>query len=144
MKHIVIALGLALWSAPAFAADPAPAPEAAPAAKAPDIAAMRTVLVGTWQRNDDGRFTRQINANGTEIDRYEGDDSATIQGTWALVRGDALAPDRKGRKAPPDAVFLMLSQSGDTTLLGITALSPQSLTLLNLSAGSSIGFSRLE
>ncbi|HEY1708085.1 MAG TPA: hypothetical protein VGG10_07455 [Rhizomicrobium sp.] len=135
MKNIVIALGLTFAIVPAFAADPA---------TPPDIAQMKAVLVGTWQRNDDGRFTRELDGNGTETDRYDGDDSATIQGTWALVKGDALAPDRKGHKAPADAVFLMLSQNGDAALFGITALNPQSLTLLNLAGGNSIGFSRLK
>ena len=40
---------------------------------------------GTWKSNEDAKFTREFNADGTVTDRYEGDAGATANGTWTTV-----------------------------------------------------------
>jgi hypothetical protein len=142
MRRVIVGLSLALaLYAPAYAADPAPTPVAAPVI---DLAAVKRTLTGTWQNSADTRFTRQFNADGTVIDRYEGDDSATIHGTWIVVKGDSFPLDRRGQKPPPDAVFLQLMQNGDGILLQIAALDPQTLRVVNIISGRDTLFLRLK
>ena len=40
---------------------------------------------GTWKSKEDAKFTREFNADGTVTDRYEGDASATMTGTYMFV-----------------------------------------------------------
>lgn len=42
-------------------------------------------MAGTWRSNTDAKFTREIRADGTMIDRYEGDTSAGVNGEWSIV-----------------------------------------------------------
>lgn len=42
-------------------------------------------LAGTWKSDSDAKFTREIRADGVIIDRYEGDATAGINGSWTLV-----------------------------------------------------------
>src|SRR3989344_2307119 len=41
--------------------------------------------VGKWRSTDDAKFTREFRADGTVTDLYEGDASATSNGTWSQV-----------------------------------------------------------
>lgn len=42
-------------------------------------------MYGTWESTEDAKFTREFRSDGTVIDRYEGDASATATGTWSVV-----------------------------------------------------------
>jgi hypothetical protein len=144
MRRVIVFLGLAMAAvAPAHAGDPAPPATEAPAASV-DLTAIKRMLVGTWQNNADTGFTRQFNADGTMTDRYEGDDSATIHGTWIVRKGNSFPADLRGHKPPPDAVFLQLMQNGDGILLQLAALDPQAMRVVNIMSGRDTLFLRLK
>lgn len=42
-------------------------------------------MPGTWRSDRDAKFTREIRADGTVIDRYEGESSAGVNGQWSTV-----------------------------------------------------------
>jgi len=48
-----------------------------------DISADK--VVGFWRSIEDSKFTREFLTDGTIIDKYNGDDSATSIGVWSYV-----------------------------------------------------------
>lgn len=144
MKYILMAAVLAL-TGPALAAEPAAPTSPAPAAtQTVSLDQLRQMLLGTWQRDDETAFTRELATGGTVIDRFEGDDTATTRGTWQLVKGDALLPDRAGHKPPADSVFLQLSQNGEQALFNVVAVNAQAMQVIDIGSGKTFRFSRLK
>jgi hypothetical protein len=131
---LVLALGLASLG-PAAAAENA---------QQVNVEQIRRGLTGTWQSLDDTRFTRQLNADGTSVDRYEGDESATSAGSWKLVEGTALPPDLAARKLPAEGFYLTLTEHGDLYLFALTALNPQAMEVINLDRKQTLSFVRLK
>lgn len=43
------------------------------------------VMVGTWKSKEDAKFSREFKADGTVVDRYSGDASATATGTFVTI-----------------------------------------------------------
>ncbi|QQG38286.1 MAG: hypothetical protein HYS26_01925 [Candidatus Kaiserbacteria bacterium] len=50
-----------------------------------------SMMTGTWRSDEDAKFTRTFEAQGTVTDRYEGDASATATGSWSVVDAAAEA-----------------------------------------------------
>ena len=109
-----------------------------------NIEQIRRGMTGTWQSLEDTRFTRQLNADGTSVDRYEGDDTATSAGSWRLLEGVALPPDLAARKLPPEGVYMTLTEHGDRYLFALTALDPQSMEIINIDRKQKLSFVRLK
>ncbi|HKD20855.1 MAG TPA: hypothetical protein VKB71_02525 [Rhizomicrobium sp.] len=133
-------LALALLSAiPANAAD-------APAAKAalPDLATLKTAIVGTWQSTDDPKFSRELAADGQAIDRYEGDESATARGHWLLFLGSAPPAGTTGRTFQRDVFYLRLDENGDVLLFALAGLSRSDMKMVYLERGNLLSFVRLK
>ncbi len=128
----------------AWAADPAPAAQPAAPAATISIDQIRRMMAGTWQNLAEPRFTRELNADGTSVDRYEGDDTATSFGNWKLVAGSALPPDLAARKLPAEGVYMTLAEHGDIYLFALTAVDPQSLEMINLDLKQRLSFARLK
>lgn len=42
-------------------------------------------IVAKWQGTEDPKFTREFLADGSVVDRYEDDESATQRGTWHMT-----------------------------------------------------------
>jgi hypothetical protein len=130
-------LALALFfSGPAHAAQPA-----AP----PDLNMVRTALAGTWQSTDDTKFTRELDADGKAIDRYDGDTSATTGGRWTIFFGNKPpAGTTTGRAFQPDVVYLRLDQNGDVLLFALAGLSRSDMKMVYLERGNLLSFVRLK
>jgi hypothetical protein len=112
---------------------------------APPLGAVRQALVGTWQNLADTRFTREIDANGSVTDRYEGNHDDAITGEWIVFAGSAPpADDAAGRKFAADAVYLELRQNGDTLFFGLMDLTTQSLRMVYLESGNQLSFARIK
>lgn len=52
----------------------------------------RSDIAGTWVSTTDSQFVRTINADGTVVDTYEGDEAATMTGTWSWVDDVSVEP----------------------------------------------------
>jgi hypothetical protein len=131
---IVPAILLALGGA-------APADTAAP----PSLADVTHALVGVWQSIDDTRFSREFRADGTAIDRYEGDPDNSQSGAWLLFAGSAPPPQLAGHRAfAAKGVYLEIRENGDTMIFGITALDRSALQMVNIDRGNTLTFNRLQ
>ena len=121
------------------------AASAAPPAAAPDLNVLRTAIAGTWQSTDDTRFTRELDADGKAVDRYEGDASATTPGRWTLFMGSKPPTGTTTGKAfQPDVVYLRLDQNGDVLLFALAGLSRSDMKMVYLERGNLLSFVRLK
>jgi hypothetical protein len=137
-KRLFLMLALCLWGAgPVLAAD-------AVANPTPSVEQLNRMLAGTWQNSADPRFTRQLNPDGSSVDRYEGDDSATSVGRWKLLDGKSLPPGLAASKLPVEGFYLTLSERGDSYLYALTALDPQSLEMIDIYRKQKQSFARLK
>jgi hypothetical protein len=116
----------------------------APSAAVPDLGTLHSALAGTWQSTDDTRFTREFDADGTSVDRYEGDTSATTAGRWMLFMGSKPPAGTAGRAFQPDVVYLRLEQNGDVLLFALAGLSRSDMKMVYLERGNLLSFVRLK
>jgi hypothetical protein len=111
----------------------------------PPIAAVSRALVGVWQSIDDTRFSREFRADGTAVERYEGDPDGSQSGAWLLFTGSAPPPELDGHRAfVAKGVYLEIRENDDTMLFGITAVDRSALQMINLDRGNTLSFNRIE
>jgi hypothetical protein len=123
----------------------AAAAQAAPPAAPPDLNVVHAALAGTWQSTDDTKFTREFDADGKSVDRYEGDTSATTMGHWMLFFGNKPPVGTVGGRAfQPDVVYLRLDQNGDVLLFALAGLSRSDMKMVYLERGNLLSFVRLK
>jgi hypothetical protein len=115
-----------------------------PATQQVTLDQIRWLMIGTWQNLADPGFTRQFNADGSSVDRVEGDDSATSAGSWNLINGAALPPELAARKLPAEGVYMTLSEHGDFYLFALTQIDPQSMQMVNVDRNLKLSFARLK
>lgn len=134
-RLIASLIALAFLAGPAAgASQPAP----------PTLEAVRAALVGTWQSTDDTRFTRELDADGSAADRYEGDASATTTGHWALFLGSNAPKNLVGQKLEPGGFYLKLDENGDQLLFALVGLTRSDLKMIYLARGNLLSFVRLK
>jgi hypothetical protein len=127
-----------------FLCAPAAGAAGAPQASAPNLATLGAALAGTWQNLGDTRLTREFDADGRTVERYEGDESATTPGRWALFLGNAPPPELSGRKFDPNIIYLKLGQNGDVLLYALVGLSRSDMKMVYLERGNILSFARLK
>jgi len=110
----------------------------------PQLAVAARAIVGTWESTDDTRFSRELRADGSAIDRYDGDPDGSQSGTWQLFPGNAPPPEFEGRRALiANGLYLEIRENGDMLLFGITGVSRDALQMINLDRGNTLSFTRL-
>lgn len=137
MKYSLFAaaLGLALLGAAPTVVTPPPEPT---------LAGVQRLIPGTWQSTDDAKFTREFDANGQAADRYQGDKSADMNGTWQLFRGDSPPTKFAGKTDyVSDAIYLAVTEGGDTQLFAIDGIDARSLDMIYLDRGNTLSFKRI-
>ena len=99
-------------------------------------------LDGTWKSKEDARFIRTFKADGTVTDRYEGDDSATVSGTWSFVAD----PSKEQGELPvvKDAKVLKLQFPEEVMYFALTDLTETDLSMIYLSGNGSLEFTRVK
>lgn len=99
-------------------------------------------LDGTWKSKDDARFVRSFTADGIVTDRYEGDDSATVSGTWSFVAD----PTKEQAELPvvKDAKVLKLQFPEEVMYFALTELTETDLSMIYLSGNGSLQFTRVK
>jgi len=110
----------------------------------PPIAAVTAALVGVWQSVGDTRFSREFRADGTLVDRYEGDPDNSQNGAWLLFAGSAPPPEFAGHRAfVAKGVYLEIRENGDVMLFGIAAVDRSALQMINMDRGNTLTFNRI-
>ena len=119
-----------------------PAPEVTPTPQAKMSAEVGRVI-GKWKSTEDTKFTREFREDGTVTDMYEGDASATSNGTWSQVVDVAAEPFTF--PAVGDATLLKLVLGGEAYYFAISAdTTSDKLMLIHLSGrGNILSFTRV-
>lgn len=104
--------------------------------------ATESAVVGTWRSKQDSKFTREFRADGTIVDRYEGDESATIEGSWSMANPAAV--DLQGMEYDAEAQLIMVSDPYESYLFKVNAVSETDLSLTYIGgAGGTLEFERI-
>lgn len=98
------------------------------------------MMSGTWRSNTDAKFTREMRQDGVIIDRYEGEASAGINGTWSVVDpGTEVGLTVPAESLQGMTVIKVVWEGGvETTYFAVNALSETSLTTTDLSGRSAV------
>ena len=118
--------------------DPA---EGAGAAQNSDTGAQ-TSIVGKWQSNDDARFTREFQAGGKEIDRYDG--QSDMIGTWKIF--SSAAPLKVPFEIVQGVTYVQIAVGSDPDPLNfsISAVTPERLEMTYMARGNTLSFKRVQ
>lgn len=104
-------------------------------------------MIGVWQSSDDSKFTREFKADGTVVDRYEGDDLATAMGTWMIVDPTKEPSDALG--APSEnltgmTVVKLTFSDGQILYFGVDSVTESSLKLIYIGRGNTLSFTKVQ
>src|SRR3989344_7480444 len=100
--------------------------------------------IGKWKSTEDAKFTREFREDSTVTDMYEGDASATANGTWSQVVDVAVEPVQL--PAVGGATLLKLILGGEAYYFAIsTDTTADKLVLINLGGrGNILSFTRVQ
>lgn len=117
--------------------------EMSPAGSGAEVATEQSSLdlSGTWRSKEDARFVRVFNVDGTITDRYEGDDTATISGTWNVV--EDLANERPELLVNGNVQVIKVQFAEEVMYFAIANLTETDLSLIYLSGNGSLEFTRV-
>lgn len=93
------------------------------------------MMSGTWQSNSDAKFTREFRADGVVYDRYKGDATAGVGGSWEVVdpaKESALLA-RATALAGVTVIKAMWEDGAVVTYFSINKLDEKSMTITDLS-----------
>lgn len=99
-------------------------------------------MVGVWQSVQDSKFTREFQEDGTVIDRYEGDDSATVEGSWYLFMYPT--DERVPFTIQPGVQYLRITMPEEVLYFSVTKVDAADLELVYLGVGDTLQFIRLQ
>lgn len=103
-------------------------------------------MSGNWKSNADAKFTREIRQDGVMIDRYEGDASAGINGSWSVVNPaqEEMLSSIAGSLGNVSVIKVVWEGGVETTYFKIDALSDASMAITDLSgAGGATVFMKI-
>jgi hypothetical protein len=113
---------------------------------APTASSTDQRLAGTWKSTDDAKYTREFSADGSVVDRYEGDDSATETGTYVQIdpSTDAGLPVPAAALAGQSVIRIDFPKEG-AMYFSINTLTDTSLAMTYLSGrGNVLSFTRVQ
>lgn len=90
-------------------------------------------LSGTWRSTSDAKFTREIRTDGVIIDRYEGEASAGLNGSWKSIAASELPASIPGTSFVEKTIIEVTWEGGvETTYFVVSDLTATSLTTTDL------------
>lgn len=95
-------------------------------------------IPGTWKSDEDPKFTREFTASGTITDRYEGDTSATITGSWTVVDPTTEATGLPVEAVTGMTIIKVTYPDSEVMYFGISSITETTLSLINLSGRGNI------
>lgn len=92
-------------------------------------------MSGTWKSDTDGKFTREIRADGVMIDRYEGEPTAGINGEWFVVNPSMESALSSIAATLTGVSVIKVSWEGgaEVTFFSINSLNANTMTITDLS-----------
>jgi len=126
MKLIVASIALAIASS----AVAAPSQEA--------------LMAGKWRSTDDAKAMVEIRADGTWIDSYVGEPSATATSHWLLFSGAKPPKAAAGETLDATSTYLEVNdQDGGQLFYALDKLDAKTLELLYLDRGNELNYRRV-
>ena len=127
MKLIVASIALAIASS----AVAAPSQEA--------------LMAGKWRSTDDAKAMVEIRADGTWIDSYTGEPSATATSHWLLFSGAKPPKEAASETLDAKSTYLEVSdQDGGQLFYALEKVDAKSLELLYLDRGNELSYARVK
>ena len=127
MKVIVALIALAIASSAAAA----PTPEA--------------LMAGKWRSTDDARAMVEIRADGTWIDSYTGEPSATATSHWLLFSGAKPPKAAAGETLDAKSTYLEVTDAdGGQLFYALEKVDAKSLEVLYLDRGNELTYTRVK
>jgi len=127
MKLIVASIALAIASS----AVAAPSQEA--------------LMAGKWRSTDDAKAMVEIRADGTWIDSYVGEPSATATSHWLLFSGAKPPKAAAGETLDAKSTYLEVNdQDGGQLFYALEKVDAKSLELLYLDRGNELTYARVK
>jgi hypothetical protein len=127
MKFVIALIALTLAS-PAMAA---PTPQA--------------LMAGKWRSTDDAKAMVEIRADGTWIDSYTGEPSATATSHWLLFSGAKPPKEAASETLDAKSTYLEVSDpDGGRLFYALEKVDAKSLTLLYLDRGNELSYARVK
>ncbi len=129
---VIVVLGAAyyLWAMPAQAPE-ATTNQQTPATSEP---VRDPMMSGTWRSDRDAKFTREMRADGAVIDRYEGENSAGVNGQWEVVdpAQEATLLSRAAALSGMTVVRVTWENGIEVTYFAVNKLEEKSMTTTDL------------
>jgi hypothetical protein len=113
---------------------------ALPAVAAPT---PQSLMVGTWRSTDDARSMVEVRADGSWIDSYTGEPSATTTSHWMLFSG-AKPPKAADQTLDAKSTYLEVSDKDGALFYALEHVDAKSLELLYLDRGNTLTYRRVK
>jgi hypothetical protein len=115
---------------------------ALPAAATPT---QQQLMAGHWRSVDDPRSLIEIRADGTWIDSYTGEPSATATSHWLLFSGAKPPKAAVSESLDANSTYLEVSdKDGGVLVYALDRLDAKSLDLLYLDRGNTLRYTRVK
>lgn len=101
-----------------------------------------SLLVGEWVSVDDENFKRTFNEDGTFTDTYEGQDDATVSGTWLSFDKDNK-PDNFTYPVGDGSLYVVLNDTKVSLNFAVSDVTEEELTMVYLDSGSVLKFKKV-
>ena len=106
---------------------------------------QQALMVGTWRSTDDVRAMVEIRADGTWIDSYVGEPSATATSHWLLFSGAKPPKAAAGETLDAKSTYLEVNdQDGGQLFYALEKVDAKSLELLYLDRGNELTYARVK
>lgn len=109
----------------------------------PSLSAEAQKLVGVWRSTQDTKYTREFKAEGTVIDKYEGNTSATQSGVWSQVIDIKTLPTPLPTVGNATFMSVVFGQETFYYTVGATSTADH-LVLIPLSGKNILDFTRVK
>jgi hypothetical protein len=105
---------------------------------------QQALMVGKWRSTDDARAMVEIRADGTWIDSYVGEPSATATSHWLLFSGAKPPKAAAGETLDAKSTYLEVKdEDGGQLFYALDKVDAKSLEMLYLDRGNELSYKRV-
>jgi len=106
---------------------------------------QQALMVGKWRSTDDAKAMVEIRADGTWIDSYTGEPSATATSHWLLFSGAKPPKEAASETLDAKSTYLEVNdQDGGQLFYALERVDAKSLELLYLDRGNELSYARIK
>ncbi len=109
----------------------------------PKVAETSSAVAGEWKSTDDAKYTRTFRADGTVTDTYEGDASATTNGTWTVFTSATELPVGVSFPLDTGTSYIQVAMNGEVFNYRVSSVTASELELIYMDRGGVLRFSKV-